>query len=240
MAQTLVALLADDWRSLLRDPDGPALLQWCHAQLEIPAASLDHVLEHIWNATPADADELLARLTRRALADPAAARLVLHALRPGLRVLASRPSRAHPQADPDAELLAVAWEKIRTYPISRRPRAVAANILLDTRKDYLRSLRTGHPWVNLEDLSDTSALLVAAPSAEDEAFTPEPISIELLKSRLTAGLANGTITAATAEIIWRTRIGGEPEPQVARELGCNVRAMQRRRQRAERRLGRAS
>ncbi|MEY2420024.1 MAG: hypothetical protein QOI95_91 [Acidimicrobiaceae bacterium] len=240
MPQTLVALLADDWRSLLRDPNGPALLQWCRADLDVRVDSLDHVLEHIWKANPADADELLARLTRRALVDPAAARLVLHALRPGLRVLAARLSRAHPQADPDAELLAVAWEKIRTYPISRRPRAVAANILLDTRKHYLRSLRTGHPWVNLEDLSDTSALLVAAPSAEDEAFMPEPPSIELLKRRLAAGTADGTITTATAEIIWRTRIGGEPEPKVARDLGCNVRALQRRRQRAERRLTAAS
>lgn len=240
MPQTLVALLDDDWRSLLRDPAGPALVEWCQQKLEIPGSDLDQILEHIWKANPADADALLARLARRALTDQVAARLVLHTLRPGLRVLAARLSRAHPHADPDTELLAIVWEKIRTYPIGRRPRAIAANILLDTGKHYRRSLRTGHPWVNLEDLSETSALLVAAPSAEDEAFTPEPISIELLKRRLTAGLANGTINAATAEIIWRTRIGGEPEPQVARDFGCNVRALQRRRQRAERRLTVAS
>lgn len=44
-----------------------------------------------------------------------------------------------------AVVVAAMWERIRTYPIERRPRKVAANLALDTRQ---RVWRSGHKLVH--------------------------------------------------------------------------------------------
>ena len=240
MSRPLFVLLADDWQDLLRSPAAHRLLRWCRTELEIPGDDLDQVVDQIWTAGRAEADQHLARIVSRARDDASAARLLLHVLRPGLRSLAGRLTRTHPQADADDELLAIAWEKIRCYPIERRPRSIAANILLDTRKQYLRWIDKGLPWINLEDLADTSALLIATASAEEELLNAEPVSLQLVHSQLVSAMTDGTITPTAAEIIWRTRIEGEPECDVAADYGVKLRTLQRRRQRAERRLEAAS
>ena len=50
----------------------------------------------------------------------------------------------------------------------------------------------------------------------------------------------GTITPTSATVVWRTRILEDDEADVAAELGVGVRTLQRRRQRTERELARAS
>ena len=43
------------------------------------------------------------------------------------------------------ELVGAVWLRIRSYPLDRRPRAIASNLVLDARKDALRELRPlGH------------------------------------------------------------------------------------------------
>ena len=240
MSRPLFESLADDWRHLTRSPAARRLLWWGRTALDIQADDLDDLVDHIWRAPGGDADAMLAVIAARARADVAAGRLLLHLLRPGLRTLACRLSRTHPRADVDDELLAIAWEKIRTYSVERRPRSIAANILLDTRKELVQFLDASSRWVDVNELDDTHTGLVSCPSAEDVAIEGEHAGLRLVHSRLAGAARAGTITPLAARIIWRTRISGEPDEDVATDFSMNVRSLQRRRQRAERRLQAAS
>src|SRR2546421_11913770 len=129
-----------DWRTLVRSPEGGAALQrWCSAP-ELVAPDLETLVQRIWAATKPDADRACAALAERAPQDRTAARVLLQVLRPGLRNLGRRLALGGSFDDVDQELLAIAWERIRTYPIDRRPAAISANILLDVRKQYVRSI----------------------------------------------------------------------------------------------------
>ena len=78
-------------------------------------------------------DEILAALLRQAQTDPLAARVVLQALLPGLKALARRILLEASERDELwSALLAHCWERIRSYPLERRPTRIAANMLLDT------------------------------------------------------------------------------------------------------------
>ena len=95
---------------------------------------------HTGSAGP-EKDAVLRALLARSRVDPLAARVVLQALRPGLKGLAKR---IFLDAD-DVEqlwqlLLASVWEQIRTYPLERRPRRIAANLLLDSMRATLNEL----------------------------------------------------------------------------------------------------
>jgi hypothetical protein len=50
----------------------------------------------------------------------------------------------------------------------------------------------------------------------------------------------GAITPLSASVVWRTRIQEDDDADVAADLGVGVRTLQRRRQRAERELAKAS
>ena len=120
-----------DWTILVRSPEaGAALERWRDAPALV-ATDLDTLVARIWAATKTDADRACAALAERAPADATAARVLLQLLRPGLRNLGRRLALGGSFDDVDQDLLAIAWERIRTYPIDRRPAAISANILLD-------------------------------------------------------------------------------------------------------------
>src|SRR5688572_16841850 len=83
-----------------------------------------------------EADPVLLALAGLAAEDELAGRVLLQLLLPGTASLASR-VRWRYGADAPAAAVAAVWERIRTYPVDRRPRSVAANILLDARKRLL-------------------------------------------------------------------------------------------------------
>lgn len=62
----------------------------------------------------------------------------------------------------------------------------------------------------------------------------------VLGFRLVNAVDRGRITATSAAVVWRTRVQQEDDAEVAAELGVDVRTLQRRRQRAERALAKAS
>src|SRR5436190_11283598 len=155
------------WMVLARSPEAAAALQRWSTAPELVAPDFDALVQHIWAATKPDADRACAALAERALADGTAARVLLQVLRPGLRTLGRRLALGGSFDDVDQELLALAWERIRTYPIDRRPAAIAANILLDIRKQYVRGiLGSTSGLVPLEDLPESR--WPVAPSAEHE------------------------------------------------------------------------
>ena len=77
-------------------------------------------------------DQVLLALVRLAAHDELAARVVLQRVLPGLVAVARRrgPISGGPKVAFE-ELVATAWIAIRTYPVDRRPRKVAANLVRD-------------------------------------------------------------------------------------------------------------
>lgn len=93
-----------------------------------------------------ESDAIILVLLRHAEKDDLAARTVLQAMMPAIKNLTSKFSTcgAWSSEETAAVVVAAMWERIRTYPIERRPRKVAANLALDTRQ---RVWRSGHKLV---------------------------------------------------------------------------------------------
>lgn len=241
MCRPVFDALNRSWTTFTRSPEAvSALGRWGHRP-ELAATDLDALVARTWAAPKPEADRICAELAGLAPddADADAARTLLQILRPGLRNLGRRLALGSSFDDVDSELIGLAWERIRTYRIDRRPTSIAANILLDVRKHYIRGV-TG------QDTRLVSIELVApvacgsAPSAEHEALDAPMPSLRSAHARLALAVDREDITAASAAIVWRSRIQQHDDADIAADLGVGVRTLQRRRQRAERRLAVAS
>ncbi len=80
---------------------------------------------------PERTNEILAALIRRAPVDDLAARTMLQALIPGLFNVTRRLGGAVIDEELEAQVLTEAFDRIRNYPLERRPRAIAANVIQD-------------------------------------------------------------------------------------------------------------
>jgi DNA-directed RNA polymerase specialized sigma24 family protein len=170
-------------------------------------------------------DAVLRALLSRARGDPAAGGLVLHALLPGLKRLSARLLvDTREQEELWSALLACAWQRIRTYPVERRPRRVAANLLLDT----------------LHDAVGAHRVAVRARAELDVVPARPPVGGPQIERDVEAVMARavqaGAVTAAEAELILRTRIDGVALVALAASEGVAYDALRVRRRRAERRL----
>jgi hypothetical protein len=238
MSRSVFDALDRTWARLASSPDAVAALERWRPDPALAAPDLDTLVARVWAASKADADRAHAALAAQAPSDPVAARVLLQLLRPGLRNLGRRMALGGSFDDVDHELVAFAWEQIRTYRVDRRPAAVAANILLDVRKRYVRAvLGTADRIVSLDHVAEQRR--PAVPSAEHEALEAEVPSLRRAHARLAAAVERGAITAQSAAVVWRTRVQQDDEAEVAAELGVGVRTLQRRRQRTERLLAAA-
>lgn len=170
----------------------------------------------------ADRDDVFCALLRRAKQDQLAGLVVLEAVLPGLKRLAGQ--LLFDGSDRDevwSLLLANVWEQITSYPVERRPRRVAANLLLDTRKRTLAE-------------RDRIREQARRPEAW-EAIAPAGLggSVDLLLDRAAEA---GAISRDEAELILATRIDGRPLAEVGAEFGVSYQALLMRRIRAEKRL----
>lgn len=166
---------------------------------------------------------VLACLAARAPSDPLAARALLQVVLYGLiRIAADFRSAAHSDEEAASVVVAVAYERIRTYPIERRPRSIAANILLDTRQGVSRSLcRRRVPEVLTADVGRHAAEAAGA-SAADELLGLIDEAVRTRKLRVD-----------DARLIVSTRVAGVPTAELAALRGCAPQSLRRRRQRAE-------
>lgn len=203
MSRAVFDALDRNWYAFVDRPEATAALDGWSATPELAAGSLEDLVSAIWAADKDDADRGCAALAARAPADETAARVLLQVLRPGLRNLGRRLALGASFNDVDHELLALAWERIRTYRVDRRPRSVAANILLDIRKAYVRAVLEPDRG-RLEHLPDR--LWPTSPSAEHEALDSIGPSLQRAHAHLVDGVNRRTITAASAALIWRTRV----------------------------------
>jgi DNA-directed RNA polymerase specialized sigma24 family protein len=170
-------------------------------------------------------DAILAALMRQAHTDPLAARVVLQALLPGLKALAGRILfEAGERDELWSALLAHCWERIRSYPLERRPTRIAANTLLDTLKKTTQELKR-HRRERDE--------LVAEPPTPEAAPAPTDTDVERL---LKQAVAAGALSEEEAELILRTRIDGDDLHALAREQRLAYATLKMRRIRAEKRL----
>ena len=175
------------------------------------------------DARPADKDDVLFVLVELAPSEPFAGRMLLQALLPGLKTLSRRVLRANvPREEVWQLLLAVAWEEIVTYPVERRPRRVAANLLLDTLHSALVQLSRERP--RAVELTDVA---LAAPSCSPDGDVDE---------LLARAVSLGVISASDAELVLETRIDGRELADAAASRGVPYNTVKLRRQRAERRL----
>lgn len=175
---------------------------------------------------PAGADELLAALVARASADDTALRVVLQALLPGLANVAKRLGRGVVDETLEADVVVEALDRIRHYPLSRRPRAIAANVVLDVlgriarrRSDDDRRLRT--------------ALLFDGPTV----LEPDP-SLEVFELVADAH-EGGWLRPADTELLLSIAIGTDTLSRRAEREHTTYAAVHERWRRARDRLRRA-
>lgn len=179
------------------------------------------------------ADGVLAALARRSAAGSRpAARVLLQLLLPGTCRLAARWWALGDADERAAAAVAAVYDRICRYPIDRRPRHIAANVLLDAGQDLWRAARR----VTRDAQHVVPVEPHTLPSASHER---EPSAAEELCEVLAAAVAAGVVRVDDAELIVATRIRGEHFPTLACERGAKLRTLQWRRQRAERALAAA-
>lgn len=142
MGSMLLDQLDAEWAWLSKSRGAKRALQrWSASDEELGGfANLDELVTFVNRRDRlAEGDAILYRLVRRAAADELAARTVLACMMPGIKHLTSNFGWAHETAgEAAASVVAVMWERIRTYPCDRRPSKIAANLQLDTRQRVRR------------------------------------------------------------------------------------------------------
>jgi DNA-directed RNA polymerase specialized sigma24 family protein len=176
---------------------------------------------------PARKDEVLEAVLREASGDEVAARFVLHAILPGLKHRAGRMLiDSRDREELWSALLAIAWQRIRSYPQAGGPRRVAATLVLNVVRDSVRELRRRR-----EEAGE-----LISPEATAIAATGAPSPDNDVEALVEEGVAAGAISESEAELVLATRIDGRPLATLAEETGVAYNTMKVRRQRAERRL----
>lgn len=221
----IVQSLNEEWATVASSPAARrALMRWTSRN---PALATAHSVDDFVDTRtrPRWGDQALRVLAAEAPDDEIAARTLLQALLGGLVRLATQV--AHDDPDAVGEVVSMAWNRIRTYP-SQRCGPVAGNVLLDVRKELLRTRVDGLAIPNDEAVSRSSV---------DPAQTPEEVVVEkAVIEELFAARDRGLVSGAALATIFRTRVGGESLVEVAADMDMSADAMWRRRTRAERRL----
>jgi DNA-directed RNA polymerase specialized sigma24 family protein len=227
MSPLPVDILDNDWRRELVAPHlRNRLCAWQERESALsafrdPAAMLRFLRGP---GSGARKDEVLCALLRQARQEPVAGRVVLEAMLPGLKKLAGRLlTDVRDREELWSVLLACAWERIRTYPIERRPRRVAANVLLDSLNGTLATFSRAR-----RDPASAAGDLAHSVKA-----APASAGVDAL---LDAAVRAGAVSREEAELILATRVDETPLSVLARSRGVSFDTLKHRRGRAERRL----
>lgn len=196
--------------------------RWTRFEADLATSIFEDVRRELLDeAVPPDRkDDLLAALLRSAQRDGEAAITVVICLLPGLcRAI----RRFAPSLDPEeawAELIVALCEKVRLYPLDRRPRRIAANLLWDATRQLLRAVRANQRWTAHVAELDTAHGADGEPALSLDGLWDLAVDAGVL-SQLDVALINAT------------RVGGMRLNAAAHLLGVNYEAAKKRRQRAE-------
>jgi hypothetical protein len=175
------------------------------------------------SAPRARADAVLLQLATAARAgDQLAATTLLHVLWPGVLGLVRRWRSIGDLDERASAAVSAVYARICSYPVERRPRSVAANVILDAAKDLRRQA------------AQLTTEPVGLSPIEDGAETTQLSSSEELAALLSEAIASGVLSVEEAGLIARSRIGGTSLTEL--DPHSRLRTIQRRRQTAERRL----
>jgi hypothetical protein len=222
MEQILQALDAQ-WPQMATSPEARrALIRWANDNdVFLGMRDLEDVRQSRRDA--AIAQEVQLVVARLAPSDELAARTILQIVLPGLIQIVGRVG--HDDPDASDEVVAIAWERIRTYPSSRQG-SVSANVVFDVRKRYVK-LRRGDTLARLHVLNEVPA---ATSSTEDHVLAVLQLE-EILEA-----CRRGFVSAVAFDAIVRTRVHGESLAAVAASNCMSTAVMCQRRWRAEQRL----
>jgi len=208
---------------LLRDGDAARRLSDVCA-VAGSASTLADVERYVRSAPPAEADRVLVVLVARAVeGDTTADRVLLQLLLPGVRRLARTWWALGDADERAAAAVAAVYDRIRRYPLARRPQRIAANILMDAASDLRRAARATQP------VADSGHFPTGWDPAAPVAIHP---ALELAET-LTDAVHSGLIGSGDAELIAASRIAGTSLGEIARRRGAKLRTLQWRRRRAE-------
>jgi hypothetical protein len=231
MSPVLSALDAE-WTRIASTPAARrAVAAWGATQPALRGlVDLDDVLERRRDRRHERA--VLAALAALAASDPLAARTLLQALLPGIVRLAI--TAGYDDRDASAEMVALAWERIRTYP-SARAGSVAGNVLLDVKKWYRRHRSIDAPRSTAQQPPRVLPPADAgrARSAEDEAMDRVAFADLVAAQKQAVGSRN-------LRVVVRAHVEGVPLAELAAEEDLTVRALTMRRWRTEQKLARQS
>lgn len=194
---------------------------------EVGAVTLGDLLTWARAASPSESDRVLRPLAGQAAGgSEVAVRVLLQILLPGTCRLAARWWVLGDADERAAVAVAAVYQRIRHYPVDRRPTKVAANILLDAGQDLWRAARKVSAErarmadVDPQELPRRRCQLDPHPSDE-------------LAQVLDDAVAARRIGAGDAELISATRIDGRRLADLAIEQGTPLRTLQWRRAHAE-------
>lgn len=214
-----------EWISLVRRPSTATELADACALAGV--ARPDGLVPAMRRAAPESADLVMARLARQAHeGSDLAARTVLQLLLPGTCRLAARWWALGSAEERAAAAVAAVYARIRRYPLERRPRKIAANILLDANQDLAGLARRA--------VADRQSVTPLEPRLlRGRLDEPHQAPGEELRDVIADAVAAGRVPQQWAALIVATHIEGHDLPSIARRTGTPVRTLQWRRRTAE-------
>lgn len=232
MTMTLITMLDAEWRELAGAPEAlTALRAWTEEDPVLaPFADLGAAVRFAQQrGHPRQSNDVLSCLVRRAATDGLAARTLLQSVLYGLiRIAVDLRAAAGSHEEIASVVVAAAYERIRTYPVQRRPDHIAANILLDTRQAVSRNLC--RPRV---------AEVLRADITQQDAEEGPASATEQLLALIDEAVRMRRLGREDARLIVLTRIADVPIHELAAERGCLPHSLRRRRLRAEHALAAA-
>jgi hypothetical protein len=227
MTWQLFRALDAEWEVLVKSAAArAATARWAGDAVLGPQPDLTGIVAVLraGGSDPAGADRLLGALAARAPADDVALRVMLQALLPGLANVAKRLGRGVVDETLEADVIVEGVERIRHYPLGRRPRAIAANVVLDVFGRIARR-RADDDWPVI-------ALYDAPPVVE---LDP---SVEVLELIIEAR-EGGWLRPADAELLLSVAVGRDTLGRRAEREHTTYAAVHERWRRARERLRRS-
>jgi len=215
--------LEADWDRIADDPT--QLHKIAPLQRRAGVETLRALQAWTWRGKRQDINTVLLALARRSRdGDHFAARVLLHLLWPGVLALTGRWQALGDVDERASAVVAAVYARVCSYPCERRPRSVAANVLLDAEKELRRQAqcRLVEP-IGLDPIGANVAAPTQATSAAED-----------LLELLAHAVAVNVLSPLDARLVAENRIAGRPVAAIGGDR--HVRALQRQRRAAEARL----
>jgi len=233
-----LVVLQREWEVLARGRLRLELRAWsAHEAVLARFETPDRLIGFLWDkrAPSEEKDQVLLALLRLARRESSASRIVLQAMLPGLKTLAAAMLRRHPEHGNPALGRAELWqvlfvemlERIKTYPLERRPGSVAANLILDVKHAVLAEAQRAR--------AAAGELPLDEPLEPDEQTLRSRPGVDV-EEPLRRAVQAKAITAADAELLLLVGVDGVTLREAAGRVGLSYNLARIRIQRARKRL----